>query len=159
MANSQINMIKSLFILLSMFLLASKPSLSQQYCHTPENYGVGGYDVVAYHTKDKALLGNEKFETEYDGIKYKFISEEHLNKFKKNPEKFLPAYGGWCSMTLAMGRATAPEYTNFHVDETGQLYLFERTLSVNGRELWLQDVPSNKEAATGNYQKHLENEL
>ena len=62
-------------------------------------------------------------------------------------------------MTLAMGRATSPEYTNFYVDEKGKLFLFERTLSVNGKELWLQNINGNKKDASKNYNKHLKNEL
>lgn len=159
MVNSQINMGRILLLLIILLWLSPMPGFGQQYCQTSDNYGAGGYDVVAYHTKDKALPGTEKFEIEYDGLKYRFISEDHLIMFRKDPERYLPAYGGWCSMTLAMGRATTPDYKNFYIDETGQLYLFERTLSVNGKELWLQDIPTNKEAATINYQKHLDNRL
>ena len=57
-------------------------------------------------------------------------------------------------MTLAMGRATTPKYDNFLI-RNGQLYLFERTLSVNGRELWERDPKVNKASAEKNYSKYV----
>jgi hypothetical protein len=53
-------------------------------------------------------------------------------------------------MTLAMGRATTPKYDNFYIQD-GKLWLFERTLSVNGQELWLRDPKANEKVANKNY--------
>ena len=71
--------------------------------------------------------------------------------FVQDPQKFLPQFGGWCSMTLAMGKATRPTFDNFIID-SGKLYLFERTLSLNGREIWLKDVKTNQRLASANYE-------
>ena len=57
-------------------------------------------------------------------------------------------------MTLAMGRATTPKYDNFLIKD-GRLFLFERTLSVNGKELWLMDPKGNEKLARVTYKKHI----
>ena len=54
-------------------------------------------------------------------------------------------------MTLAMGQATTPKYDNFII-KNDKLYLFERTLSINGREVWKQDPKTHEKTATKNYQ-------
>jgi YHS domain-containing protein len=151
---------KSSFVLsLALWLLVSYSANGQQYCHTENNVGIGGYDPVAYHLKNEAVTGSSTHVASFDGINYYFESESNKKGFEEDPEKYLPAFGGWCSMTLAMGRATAPDFTNFLIDESGKLYLFERTLSVNGREIWIMDVPENKRQASENYSKHLKGEL
>ena len=116
----------------------------------PDRAGVGGYDVVCYFHSDRPLLGKKDFAAKYDGVEYLFASDANRKKFIKNPSQYLPQFGGWCSMTLVMGRATTPTYDNFAI-LSGKLYLFERTLSVNGRELWLMDTKGNEKTATENY--------
>jgi YHS domain-containing protein len=144
------------YFIVSLALLAfAQPSYSQQvdtlkYCVAARNVGVGGYDPVSYFQGSKPLSGKETFSTAYEGVTYQFDSEANLKKFISNPGKYLPQFGGWCSMTLAMGRATTPKYDNFVVLKD-KLYLFERTVSVNGRELWLRDPKANEKIASANY--------
>ncbi|HLZ16082.1 MAG TPA: YHS domain-containing (seleno)protein [Cyclobacteriaceae bacterium] len=142
--------------ILYLLVLFYNPVFSQEskidtlkYCLSADHVGVGGFDPVGYF-QGKAQQGLPNISTRLDGVKYHFVSEEHKNAFIANPLFYLPQYGGWCSMTLAMGRATAPKYDNFLVSE-GKLYLFERTLSVNGRELWLKDPLRNEKIAAKNY--------
>ena len=128
---------------------SGKPDILK-YCLRSDKIGVGGYDLVSYFQSDKPTTGKSDFAATYDGVEYRFASEVNKNIFISNPAKYLPQFGGWCSMTLAMGRATTPTYDNFAI-LSGKLYLFERTVSVNGRELWLKDKTSNEKIATANY--------
>ncbi|NOT74896.1 MAG: hypothetical protein HOP08_08190 [Cyclobacteriaceae bacterium] len=121
-----------------------------RYCITERSIGVGGYDPVSYFQGRKPLPGIEKFNAVFERVTYQFSSEANREKFVSNPTKYLPQFGGWCSMTLAMGRATTPKYDNFTIIK-GKLYLFERTISVNGRELWLMDPKTNEKVASNNY--------
>lgn len=120
-----------------------------KYCLAKE-VGAGGYDLVSYFDSDKPSIGDEKYKATYDAVLYHFINEENRSKFLKSPELYLPEYGGWCSMTLAMGRATTPVYDNFLIIN-GRLYLFERTISVNGKLIWQQNPPENAKIAQINY--------
>lgn len=121
-----------------------------KYCVTPQNIGVGGHDPVSYFENKEPLVGDPAFNWKYEGAVYHFATPENLLKFKANPTNYLPQFGGWCSMTLAMGRATTPKYDNYVVT-SGKLFLFERTVSVNGRELWLKDTARNEKTAAKNY--------
>lgn len=135
---------------------AQDPSL--KYCLIDRGVAAGGYDVVSYFATGKAEQGSRDIAARFDHVTYYFSSDEHRKMFEKQPGKFVPQFGGWCSMTLAMGKATKPSYDNFLIRD-GKLYLFERTLSVNGRELWLRDPDGNARRAATTYRKYAEGEL
>jgi len=141
-----------LFTLLNLIgassLAQTKPD-TLRYCVKEQNIGVGGFDPVSYF-QGTPKAGNADLEAVSDEVTYRFSSEENQKKFKAAPSKYLPQFGGWCSMTLAMGRATTPKYDNFVILKD-KLYLFERTVSVNGRELWLSDPKNNEKTASKNY--------
>lgn len=122
-----------------------------KYCLLNNNLGIGGYDPVSYFLTGKPQKGSRSISATYDGVQYNFLSDQNKKVFVQNPKKFLPQFGGWCSMTLAMGKATQPTFDNFLID-SGKLYLFERTLSLNGREIWLKDVKTNQRLASANYE-------
>jgi YHS domain-containing protein len=121
-----------------------------KYCLTPQTVGIGAYDPISYFEQSAPLKGKKEIFSTYDGVTYWFVNSSNKKKFDANPSAYLPQFGGWCSMTLAMGRATVPKYDNFLVSN-GKLYLFERTLSVNGKELWIKDVEGNEKIALKNY--------
>jgi len=127
-----------------------------RYCLAEGDLGVGGYDLVNYFVDNSAKLGSPEFKSIYDGVNYQFINKKNKDTFDSNPKDYLPSFGGWCSMTLAMGNTTMPKYDNFKIIN-GKLYLFERTLSINGQTLWLQDTLSNKKLAHKNYIQYIEN--
>lgn len=62
-----------------------------------------GYDPVAFHTAGKALKGNPGILAESSGYKLAFVSEENKALFEKQPEKYLPAFGGYCAFGVSIG--------------------------------------------------------
>jgi YHS domain-containing protein len=71
-----------------------------------------GYDAVAYFTDNKAVRGNPKISSEYEGAKYYFASAEHKTLFDANPAKYAPAYGGYCGYAASIDRLSpiSPEW-------------------------------------------------
>ena len=56
---------------------------------------IKGYDPVAYFTLGKPVKGSDQFELEWMEAKWRFSSDQHLNLFKSDPEKYAPQYGGY----------------------------------------------------------------
>jgi YHS domain-containing protein len=56
-----------------------------------------GYDPVAYFTQKKAVKGDPKYQTKYQGAIYYFSSAANLATFKKNPSKYAPQFGAFCA--------------------------------------------------------------
>jgi len=59
-----------------------------------ENVATHGFDLVSYHTKEKPEKGKSNLSSVYEDVSYLFSSKKNKNSFDKNPEKYLPAYGG-----------------------------------------------------------------
>lgn len=56
-----------------------------------------GYDPVGYFTQKKAVKGDPKYQTKYQGAIYYFSSAANLATFKKNPSKYAPQFGAFCA--------------------------------------------------------------
>lgn len=116
----------------------------------PDGIAVGGYDLVSYRADTGPVMGEQKFAAKHDGLTYLFSSKKHKRQFEKRPDYYLPKYSGWCAISLALGRLTCPDYTNFKI-ENDQLLLFETTGFTNGRVLWNSDAQGFRVKADGNY--------
>lgn len=99
--------------------------------------GVGGYDLVSYHTGKKPLQGNGNHVVQHEGVNYLFSSKKNAKKFKKNVAKYLPAYGGFCAYGAALGKKFIADPTVWEVvDDT--LYL---NLDNKIKSIWAKDIP------------------
>jgi YHS domain-containing protein len=143
---------KKIVIIIILFIGFNGIAQSIDY-NTKKGYLAKGYDVVAYFN-NKATAGNEKYTTEHDGVKLKFSSQENLNTFKENPEKYLPRYGGYCAYAVAVsGKKVAINPETFEIRD-GELLLFYNSGKTNTLELWKKESPAKLKAeADRNWEK------
>ena len=100
---------------------------------------LAGHDAVAYHTEGKAVPGSADFTAVYNDAIYRFSSEDNRDLFKGNPEKYEPAYGGFCAYGATLGKKFQVDGKAFQVVD-GQLYV-NKNLQVY--EIWRKDIPGN----------------
>jgi 2,3-bisphosphoglycerate-dependent phosphoglycerate mutase len=86
--------------------------------------GVQGYDVVSYFVENKDIIGNPYISTTHEGVTYYFSTQKHLELFVKNPEKYLPQFGGYCAYNLVTNSKTDINPEVFRIINN-KLYLFE----------------------------------
>ena len=110
---------------------------------------VHGFDVVAYHTKGKPLQGDAKFAVVHKQATYRFTSAEHLKAFKADPDKYVPAYGGYCAYGVSVGAKFDGDPRYWKIVD-GRLYL---NLDQNIYALFLKDVPGTIAKANANWPK------
>jgi len=67
------------------------------------DHAVGGYDPVAYFRQNKAVKGHKSYQWVYKDAEWLFSSAENLALFKQDPERYAPAYGGYCAWAMAQG--------------------------------------------------------
>jgi YHS domain-containing protein len=60
-----------------------------------QGLAVKGYDPVAYFVDGRPIKGKKEFEFEWSGAKWRFADAEHLERFKSDPERYAPQYGGY----------------------------------------------------------------
>lgn len=109
-------------------------------------HAVDGYDTVAYHTQGKPVKGSAEFETEYKGAKWLFASQEHLDLFLADPDKYRPQYGGYCAYALGAKRQLVEGDPEVWDVRDGKLYL---NINKGAKRLWLKDVETYIAKADG----------
>ena len=83
---------------------------------------IRGYDTVAYFTQAKAVPGSSAFVTEWMGAKWRFASQQHLDRFKASPAQYAPQYGGYCAYGVSQGYLVKVDPEAWSVID-GKLYL------------------------------------
>lgn len=61
------------------------------------NVAIHGYDPVAYFTEGRPVAGSSDFQATYRDAEFLFSTAENRDRFVADPEKFAPAYGGYCA--------------------------------------------------------------
>ncbi len=104
---------------------------------------VKGYDVVAYFTMSKPTLGNPTIQADFQGASYFFSSEAHRDAFKATPAKYVPQYGGFCAMGVALDKKLDGDPLAWKIVDN-KLYL---NLNADVQKKWLTDVPGHLNTA------------
>jgi YHS domain-containing protein len=115
--------------------------------NTEQGVGLKGYDPVAYFTAGQATPGVNAYTYRFHGVMYRFASANNLERFKGDPEKYLPQYGGYCAYAMAHNLIADIDPTRWAIVE-GRLFLN------NGRfahTLWSFDKPWHIAAADRNW--------
>ena len=135
--------------------IVTSPAFSQEgnsenlYACSANEIAFDGNDLVSYQ-EGRVLKGKADHAYEYQGLKLRFASWANLDKFIENPEKYLPAYGGWCAIAVANGTLTKPDFSHFQIQD-GKLYFFEVRAFFNGQTAWNRDPDINKIVADKKY--------
>jgi len=100
-----------------------------------EGIGLKGYDPVAYFINGAPTKGSEQYSYLWTGVTYRFASAGNLEKFKADPEKYLPQYGGYCAYAMSLDRIADIDPSRWAI-VNGKLYLnngfvAEKLLSIN----------------------------
>jgi len=109
--------------------------------------GVHGYDLVAYQTKNHAIPGDGNYAAVHEGVTYLFTSETNKKAFAANPEKYLPAYGGYCAFGVSVGKKFDGNPLIWKIVD-GKLYL---NLDKKIQGMWLKDIAGSIEKANANW--------
>lgn len=108
---------------------------------------VSGYDVVSYQTGKRPLRGNGHYVATHDGATYLFVSQANLDAFKADPERYAPAYGGYCAFGVSVGKKFIGDPEVWRLVD-GKLYL---NLDARIQADWLKDVPGGIAKAEANW--------
>lgn len=118
-----------------------------EYRYDIQVTAVNGYDVVAYHTEKSPVAGLGANATHHNGVQYLFATKENMDLFKGDPGKYLPEFGGYCAMGVAMGIKLPIDPAAFSFKD-GKLYL---NLNPDIQKKFLKDLDGNLEKAYVNW--------
>jgi YHS domain-containing protein len=136
--------------LAALALFAAVPASADEIdTFVKDGLALGGTDPVAYFTKGAAVAGDPKFETEWNGVKWRFSSEDNRAAFLAEPAKYAPQYGGYCATGASFGKKVATAPDQFKI-VGGKLYL---NSSSQAQSMFVGDEPGTISKADANWSK------
>jgi len=115
---------------------------------------IHGFDAVAYFKLGEPRKGVPEHEVTWGNARWRFINEEHSTLFLKTPEKYLPAYGGFCAFAVVNGTVADADpkawciiqdrlFLNYNMF-VRSLWNIKRDKIVVGDQKWLRMVTAGK---------------
>ena len=108
-----------------------------------------GYDAVAYFKQAKPVKGNPEIQSSYQGAIYLFASPADKADFDKDPAKYAPRYGAFCSYGVANGVLADIDTAEGFAVYRGKLYLCG---DEGVMKEFKKDMQGNIEKADANWQ-------
>lgn len=111
---------------------AAEPRIFQSRSGT-----INGIDPVAYFEGNGPVPGRTEFSLDWEDATWVFASASNRDAFAAEPERFAPAFGGYCAFAASRGylAPTIPEAWSIYED---RLYL---NASLRARDLWTRELP------------------
>lgn len=127
----------------------SAKKASTHVVYTDDNgVAMNGYDPVAYFTASRPTRGTAEFSTDWHGATWRFASAENLAAFQQDPERYAPAYGGYCAWGVGAQNDLFPIDPNAWRIVDGTLYL---NYNADVQQKWLADIPGFIRSADANW--------
>jgi YHS domain-containing protein len=109
-----------------------------------------GCDVVAYFKQGKPVEGNPALESTYQDATYLFASSADKADFDKDPARYAPQYGAFCSYGVANGVLADVDGPDAFAVYKGKLYLCGNEGALKE---FKSDIDSNIEKADTNWRQ------
>jgi YHS domain-containing protein len=103
--------------------------------------------VVAYFNQKRARRGNKRIKERLGMATYYFASSRNRYQFLRDAPKYQPQFGGYCAMSMAMGRLEDIDPQAYAIYQ-GKLYLFR---DKNAKEAFFKDPDFAISRAIENY--------
>jgi hypothetical protein len=111
-------------LLLCLSARARAEEVSERVATDPvSGIAIFGYDPVGYFLEGRPVPGRPDQEWRWHNAVWRFASEANLEAFRRSPEVFAPAYGGYDADAVGRGAAAMPDPTVFLLAD-GRLFLF-----------------------------------
>jgi hypothetical protein len=98
---------------------------------------INGIDPVAYFDGNGPVEGSREITHDWEGATWVFASTANRDAFAAEPERFAPAFGGYCAYAASRGylAPTIPRAWSIVGD---RLFL---NASLRARDLWTSELP------------------
>jgi YHS domain-containing protein len=106
-----------------------------------------GHDPVAYFVDGQPMPGDADHSATHEGVTYRFANAENRAQFESDPDAYLPAYGGFCAMGVAMGKKLDGDPSLWRIVD-GRLYL---NVDEEAQQYWQSDIDGNIAQADANW--------
>lgn len=131
---------------------AQDTALRTKHFNLEKGVALEGYDPVSYFNNEPEE-GSKQLKLTHNGVTYLFVSQANLNRFKAEPEKYEPAYGGWCAYAMGDSGEKVEVDPETYKIIAGKLYLFYNSWGNNTLKTWNKNEAPLKAKADQNWKK------
>jgi len=137
--SEKLNLVLRIYVGLAALLLSCSGFASQALNVDEDGIALRGYDPVSYQVSGEPLPGSRRYSAVYSEGTFLFNSSENRERFLTSPERYVPAYGGFCSYGVRVGKKFDGDPQVWKVVD-GRLYL---QLDHGTQRVWIKDVQKN----------------
>jgi YHS domain-containing protein len=142
-------------IILTLILLSVTAQAQKRLVNTDkQGLALKGHDPVAFFTQGRPVLGDYRYESNYNGTRYRFASAENKKLFDVDPARYVPQFGGFCAYGVSRGYAVDVELDAFQIVDGRLLMQYDKSV----RDRFNQDTEGNLKRADANWPKVVEKE-
>jgi YHS domain-containing protein len=134
---------------LPLLCLIASGAMAADEVFVADSVAIRGYDPVAYFAAGAPVKGEPQFRHEWNGVTWQFASRENLARFRADPERFAPQFGGFCAFGMSRGYKVGIDPAAFTIHD-GKLYL---NYSLPVQATWLKDTDAYIDKADANWAK------
>lgn len=144
-----------LFLITALQVLGQSDEARKKNFNVKKATALEGYDPVSYFDNNPKE-GKPELLFNFKGIGYQFANQANMNRFKAAPEKYEPAYGGWCAYAMGeTGEKVKIDPETFKILD-GKLYLFYNFWGNNTLTGWNKNEKSLKAKGDQNWKKFVQ---
>lgn len=143
-----------LLFFISLGLQAQQPDKKgrvETYNLSDDGVALDGYDAVSYYADDEPKKGVSEISYTHKGLTYYFLSTANRSTFKKTPQKYEPAYGGWCAYAMGDDGLKVKVDPETYKIIDGELFLFYNSFWNNTLPDWNENEEALKANADNNW--------
>jgi YHS domain-containing protein len=123
------------------------PSAGAAGVNADDGVAVRGTDVVAYFLQGRPVAGSAAHTHAWRGATWRFASAANRDRFAADPERYAPAYGGFCAYAVSEGYTAPIDPAAWRIVD-GRLFLnFDRSV----QRRWERDIPGRIARADENW--------
>jgi len=99
------------------FMVISCKDAQEPNVFSENGKALKGFDPVAFFKDHEPVPGKDAYKYSYNDALWFFSSEENLNDFKNEPEKYEPQYGGYCAFGMSKGYKAPVEIETWSIKD------------------------------------------
>lgn len=128
--NQKTRTLSLLFALATLTAVAQKPEV-----FSTKEGAIQGYDPVAFFKEGKPVIGKKELTYLYKDATWHFSTQENLNAFISDPERFAPQYGGYCAYGTASGHKSPTQPETWTIVDNKLYFNYNKDV----QKLWNKD--------------------
>jgi YHS domain-containing protein len=83
------------FLAIAVVMVTTYAMAFDEVNKTSSGVAIKGYDTVAYHSENRAVMGKSEFSYNWNGAIWHFATAKNRDLFAADPERYAPQYGGY----------------------------------------------------------------